>query len=416
MSPRPPYGGQRDNRRRRERAAVRLPVVNTECWHAHSSWTSGSPGARSSADRGRPAAHPPSGGLSARADPVSPHPRDGGRPRLLASERALSHPSAAQLWGFLPYPADPGLVHVSVAGRNPGRHPGIRVHRTTSLRHGEVTVRHGIGVTTPARTILDLAGELSPVARWSARSPRPSRFGSRTEPGSFVARPAPGATRDRGAEETSDAHAARTRSPAEELLLSLIRASELPEPHVNARLGDWEVDFLWAAAQLVVEVDGFASHSSPEAFERDHAEERGARRRPGTSCFGSPGVSFETSPNARSPGSAARSSRSAGGRGRGRRSSGRRRGRRGGGPCRRRREAVLAAETADHVRASAAVDHVAAGDADDHVGTLRAPRVGGRRRRTRRRPPGAGLSRRTPAAATAVDDAGSRCEPSAEPG
>ena len=64
----------------------------------------------------------------------------------------------------------------------------------------------------------------------------------------------------------------RTRSPAEELLLSLIRASELPEPHVNARLGDWEVDFLWAAEQLVVEVDGFASHSSPEAFERDHAD------------------------------------------------------------------------------------------------------------------------------------------------
>ncbi len=185
---------------------------------------------------------------------------------------ALSHPSAAQLWGFLPYPADPGLVHVSVAGRNPGRHPGIRVHRTTSLRHGEVTVRHGVGVTTPARTILDLAGELRGRALERALAEAFAlRLTDRARVLSLLdrhpGRPGIGVLR-----RLLDAHAARTRSPAEELLLSLIRASELPEPHVNARLGDWEVDFLWAAEQLVVEVDGFASHSSPEAFERDHAK------------------------------------------------------------------------------------------------------------------------------------------------
>ena len=62
---------------------------------------------------------------------------------------------------------------------------------------------------------------------------------------------------------------ARTRSPPEERLLTLMRGAGLPEPEVNARLGPWEVDFLWRERRLVVEVDGYASHSSPQAFERD---------------------------------------------------------------------------------------------------------------------------------------------------
>ena len=33
----------------------------------------------------------------------------------------------------------------------------LRIHRTTGLRDEEVTARYGIPVTTPARTILDLA-------------------------------------------------------------------------------------------------------------------------------------------------------------------------------------------------------------------------------------------------------------------
>ena len=47
-----------------------------------------------------------------------------------------------------------------------------------------------------------------------------------------------------------------TRSEAEERLLVLIRASELPHPEVNVRVGYHEVD-------------GFRFHSSRAAFERD---------------------------------------------------------------------------------------------------------------------------------------------------
>jgi very-short-patch-repair endonuclease len=62
---------------------------------------------------------------------------------------------------------------------------------------------------------------------------------------------------------------ALTRSEAERRLLELIRAARLPEPEVNARIHGLEVDFLWRERNLVVEVDGYAFHSSRAAFERD---------------------------------------------------------------------------------------------------------------------------------------------------
>jgi very-short-patch-repair endonuclease len=62
---------------------------------------------------------------------------------------------------------------------------------------------------------------------------------------------------------------ALTRSEAERRLLELIRAARLPEPQTNARVGRYEVDFLWPELGLIVEVDGYAFHSSRAAFERD---------------------------------------------------------------------------------------------------------------------------------------------------
>ena len=36
------------------------------------------------------------------------------------------------------------------------------------------------------------------------------------------------------------------------------------------RVGPYEVDFFWRFHRLIVEVDGYAFHSSPASFERDH--------------------------------------------------------------------------------------------------------------------------------------------------
>ncbi len=60
-----------------------------------------------------------------------------------------------------------------------------------------------------------------------------------------------------------------TRSAAERRLLALVKAGGLPRPETNVKVAGHEVDMLWPAAHVVVEVDGFAFHSGRGAFERD---------------------------------------------------------------------------------------------------------------------------------------------------
>jgi very-short-patch-repair endonuclease len=187
---------------------------------------------------------------------------------------ALSHRSAAYHWKLLPYPADRCDVDVTVAGRNPGQPRGIRVHRVAVLDRRAVRIRDEIPMTAPARTILDLAR--SSPARELEQAVAEAfalRLTSRPELVAMTERHQrrPGVRALRALLD-SDHEVARTRSPAERWLLDLIRGARLPEPEVNAQVGRWEVDFLWREQHLVVEVDGYASHSSPCAFERDHTK------------------------------------------------------------------------------------------------------------------------------------------------
>ncbi len=68
-----------------------------------------------------------------------------------------------------------------------------------------------------------------------------------------------------------------TRSEAEEALLALIRAAQLPEPGINARLHGYEVDFHWRADRFVLEMDGFRFHSTRRAFEHDRRKDAALR-------------------------------------------------------------------------------------------------------------------------------------------
>jgi hypothetical protein len=67
----------------------------------------------------------------------------------------LSHRSATELLGLLPEIG--GEVDVTVVGRNPGFHPGIRLHRPRALARNDVRKMRGIPITSVARTICDLA-------------------------------------------------------------------------------------------------------------------------------------------------------------------------------------------------------------------------------------------------------------------
>jgi very-short-patch-repair endonuclease len=173
----------------------------------------------------------------------------------------LSHHSAAALHGIRP--REERDVHVTVTGGQPRSRPGIRVHRARAL---ESIRRHGIPVTTPARTLLDLATVLP--RRDLERAVEEAQLRRLVSRRALI-------DAQTGHHGTPALHAALvdeprlTRSEAEAELLRLIRAAGLPTPLTNARVGRYEVDFLWPEHGLVVEMDGFAYHSSRHAFERD---------------------------------------------------------------------------------------------------------------------------------------------------
>jgi very-short-patch-repair endonuclease len=180
----------------------------------------------------------------------------------------VSHRSAAVLWRLVE--AVDGPIHVTSA-RSSRRRPGLRVHRSRTLAPEDVRTLHGIPVTSPTRTLLDLA-EAAPD-RELERALDEAIVQKLTTPATLVAvvqhaEGRQGAPRLRSLLERGDPPSL-TRSEAEERFLALVRQAGLAQPEVNVRLLNHAVDFLWPRQRLVVEIDGYRFHSSRSAFERD---------------------------------------------------------------------------------------------------------------------------------------------------
>lgn len=185
----------------------------------------------------------------------------------------ISHAHAAALRDLLPEPSRSEPVHVLVpGGRSPARRPGIAAHRAERLVAGEATAVDGIPVTSPLRTVADLSGLVSgrDLERAVARAER-SGLVRHAELEELVARHQgrPGACLLR-AVIPREGGAKLTRSEAESRFLELVRGTGLPEPEVNAQVHGYEVDFYWADAGVVVEIDGFEYHRYRTSFDADH--------------------------------------------------------------------------------------------------------------------------------------------------
>ena len=189
----------------------------------------------------------------------------------LGEGAVLSHVSAAALWGIRHSAS--ARIHVTVrtnAGRTPRR--GIVVHRSLTLGPADVDEHDAIPVTSVSRTLLDLAGVLTPtrLERAVEQSLALRRFDLRAVESVLAANPRrPGA----GALAEIIAHIhhdpSLTRRELEKLMLDLCAAHGIERPEVNVVVDDYEVDFLWRTRRLVVETDGLQWHSTPTALERD---------------------------------------------------------------------------------------------------------------------------------------------------
>jgi len=192
---------------------------------------------------------------------------------------ALSHASAAALWELRA--TNPAPSHVVVPGTAGRRRRDVRVHRSRTLTAEQVTSRHGIPVTTPARTILDLAATLSDRELQRVLDEAPVRRLISVPFLDALARAHPGhhgARRVTRALATHTPGTTLTRSELEERFLALCAAHGFPRPRVNARVAGLDVDFLFAERRLVVETDGWRYHGHRAAFERDRRRDAALTR------------------------------------------------------------------------------------------------------------------------------------------
>jgi hypothetical protein len=179
----------------------------------------------------------------------------------------LSHATAAAAWDLRPIGT--GAIHVTVPG-DPGRRrrAGIRIHRSTTLEPPGTTTHRGIPITTPARTIIDLAATLKGRPLEQALD-RAEQLGLIDFADLTVQPGRPGSPSLQAVLSLYTAGSTFTRSELEERFFALCDDHGLPRPASNTRIEGSEVDFVWRDARLIVEVDGYRYHRSPSAFEDD---------------------------------------------------------------------------------------------------------------------------------------------------
>jgi very-short-patch-repair endonuclease len=182
----------------------------------------------------------------------------------------LSHFSAAALYGLVRW--DDRYPEVTVLGTSKPRHRRIRTHRSSMLEVHDSTRHKGIPVTTPARTLIDLAATFDYRAlRRTVREAQRNLVTIRQ----IVE------TRDRLGPRRGTANLTRilatghapTRSELEDAVLELLLKAGFKRPDVNRPLtiqGRTIIpDFRWPEQRLIIEADGAEWHDDRLTREDD---------------------------------------------------------------------------------------------------------------------------------------------------
>lgn len=182
----------------------------------------------------------------------------------------LSHRPAIGIWELRP--SSSPIIEVTVPERGRAARDGIRLHRVRHLHADDTSVRHGIPITTLARTLLDFAE----VARdWELEraieeAERRGLF-DLTEIEATIAR-------NRGRRGIRSLRAVlgeqfseppRSRNDFERDFLDLCKRAGLPLPAMNVSVAGFEVDCVWERAKVAVELDSRTFHERRLAFETD---------------------------------------------------------------------------------------------------------------------------------------------------
>jgi very-short-patch-repair endonuclease len=188
-------------------------------------------------------------------------------------DAALSHGSAAALWGI--GTERPGQIDVSVPRKCELRQPGLRLRGRASMSGEDIVAHEGIPVTSPARTLVDRATEISVLELERAVNDADKRDlvdpdSLRKELARFAGEPGVRPLRlllDRLSFRLSD-------SELEVYFRRIVVRAKLPMPLSKKRVNGFEVDFFWPELGLVVETDGLRYHRTPSTQTRDARRDR----------------------------------------------------------------------------------------------------------------------------------------------
>jgi very-short-patch-repair endonuclease len=183
-----------------------------------------------------------------------------------------SHVTAAWIHGLLR--SRPGTIHLTASTRQRLKRDFV-VHFAT-LEPDDRTVVDGIPVTSPARTMLDLApGETVRDLERLLQRARERKILDRRRFDALLARAGghPGRGKLADALRTFKPEQATLRSDLERRFRRLVLAAGLPRPQTNVVVEGYELDCYWEAEGFAVELDVYATHGSPRSFEEDRVRE-----------------------------------------------------------------------------------------------------------------------------------------------
>lgn len=180
----------------------------------------------------------------------------------------LTHRSAGALYRICE--ERPGRIEVGVRVPHPLGPPRLGVRRRPSLRAEEVGTLRRIPITSPVRTLIDLATELSskPLERAVNEADKLGVIDARSLRAGLDSRAGvPGTKRLRRLLDRDTF--VLTEDELERRFLPLAREAGLPLPETGRIVNGYEVDFFWPQLRLVVETDGLRYHRTPATQARD---------------------------------------------------------------------------------------------------------------------------------------------------
>jgi len=215
--------------------------------------------------------------------PITFEARVLGAIRVHGPETWASHRTAAALWRIPGFPEDGRIELLRPADGSNERRAAV-IHRSSLILPEHLTVARGVPVTTPARTLMDLAGSIGP-ARLERAVAEAVRRGLCTDAGLQIVLARMAGRGRRGTRQLRRVLEGRLdvvpgHSELEALCRALILAAGLPEPEWEVDISDeqgWigRVDGLLAPWRIVIELDSHRWHG--QSVDARHDAERDRR-------------------------------------------------------------------------------------------------------------------------------------------